>query len=66
MALESTTDLLLLRNPCGKQQGHPTDELFPDVVPASDVIDQQLNAAAESNDPDVAVWNDFRDWIDVL
>jgi hypothetical protein len=57
---------LLLRNPCGKQQGHPTDELFPDVVPASDVIDQQLNAAAESNDPDVAVWNDFRDWIDVL
>ena len=65
-SVDSTTDLLLLRNTCCQQQGHPLGELFRGAVSASDVMGPQVTAPTEANDPDVAVWNNFRDWINVL
>ena len=62
--LDSATYLLLLRNPCCKQQGDPLDGVFPEAVPG--VIVGQMSDATEASDPAVAVWAEFRDWIDVL
>jgi len=40
--------------------------LFPDVIAARVAAKHQQNAPAETIDPAVVAWNNFRDWIDVL